>query len=477
MTGNQITAPVITTNNNNNQKSSSSPKRRKSETSLQADSHDGDDNRQSQSGGTPLQTQIDNVLDEIHQLTSMTRSPKRDKPAAAAVRSSSNRPFPDEMQGTNGSVKSQQSSSVKSVSSVVLHNTLPARKVKIVLEDTWEKNMDYLGLTGLEILDGKGHVIPVKPHQLIFDATLQMTASTFPDRPISNLFITPNMTTRETAMWMIPSYPNTPLEIDLQEKTHIAGLRVWNYNGQSENTLRGIKYISIHLDNKLYFRTLLRIAPGYDGIDYTQTIYFDHLADLIQRVVAQQQKEKRTAVSSTNGMIDQTRPSAYISPKIKQVYEIVQVPSGLCYKFTLHNNHGDDYYIGLDHIDLYDTENKVIDLAAYGGYITAIPYSIQDLSTSDDDQYAQDPRIPEQLFNPAFHQTQQQQPAPHSTNSSTTSSNVSWLCPLAYCMTETERSACSKRLSSSGGGGGGCYPKQNTLYIHFAYPVAISAIR
>jgi hypothetical protein len=218
--------------------------------------------------------------------------------------------------------------------------------------------------------------------------------------------------------------------------------------------LRGCKYVTVYLDKKPYFRCILRPGPEYDGISFDQTLFFSHLAY----------------------EIEQYRPPRslpYISPKLKQTCETAQSPCGLLWKFIFHSNHGDDYYIGLDHLEFYDNENQLIEIEKSYGRICALPHSVRDLSISSGDPLNNDPRTPEQLLNAQYFQEQQQK------------KTCCWLSPLARCMTGVEREASMNRMVSKFPNQdlynkkktGGIFPKENVVMVQFNYPVSVSAIR
>lgn len=208
----------------------------------------------------------------------------------------------------------------------------------------------------------------------------------------------------------------------------------------------------------LSLRCLLRPGPECDGIDYSQTILFEHYFTEME----QYHKFNRHRVA----------PSvSYFTPKLKQIYEAVTPPCGMLWKFTFYNNHGDDYYIGLDSIDMYDGENQIINVAKRSGHIGAVPHSVRDLSTSSSDALANDPRTPEKLF---------------LKGQGIFSSKNCWLAPLSKCMTESERESCASRVLSNANSNMAEYqkkkralllPKENVVMVMFAYPTAISAIR
>jgi hypothetical protein len=202
---------------------------------------------------------------------------------------------------------------------------------------------------------------------------------------------------------------------------------------------------------------LLRPGPECDGADFCQTLLFDqYFHDL------EEQRRRSKTIS----------PSAYLSPKLRQVCEVVTPPVGLLWKFTFFSNHGDEYYIGLDGIDLFDFEGQLINISRKGGHIGAVPFSVRDLSSSESDPLHSDPRTPDKLFGKSL------QPG---------SSRGCWLAPLAKCMTEAEREISIKRSLSntkavdsteySRKKKASLFPKDNLIMAMFSFPVSIAAIR
>jgi hypothetical protein len=60
-----------------------------------------------------------------------------------------------------------------------------------------------------------------------------------------------------------------------------------------------------------------------------------------------------------------------------RLYQVPPCPSGLLWKFIFYENWFDGYYIGLDAIEMYDVEGKLLDITACGGVVSAVPFSLQ----------------------------------------------------------------------------------------------------
>jgi formylmethanofuran:tetrahydromethanopterin formyltransferase len=69
-------------------------------------------------------------------------------------------------------------------------------------------------------------------------------------------------------MWLIPynSGEDHTIRVDLGRMTTISGVKFYNYNKSAEDSLRGVKSISISIDGKLVTSAkgiTLRKAPGF----------------------------------------------------------------------------------------------------------------------------------------------------------------------------------------------------------------------
>ena len=72
-------------------------------------------------------------------------------------------------------------------------------------------------------------------------------------RTLDKLINNVNNTCDDRNMWLIPfnSGEDHTIKIDLGKMTQISGLRFYNYNKSSEDSLRGVKQIVISVDGKL----------------------------------------------------------------------------------------------------------------------------------------------------------------------------------------------------------------------------------
>lgn len=129
-----------------------------------------------------------------------------------------------------------------------------------------------------------------------------------------------------------------------------SGIRIWNYNENLETTYAGVSRMKILLDGKLLKSSLnvvdddvylLRRAPGNLNYDYVQDINF-----YIDRGTFQLYEE---------------RPSFLIEHTHKEeFYENSTTPEGFIIQFVIFSTWNDQYYCGLDGIELYDRLGRKI---------------------------------------------------------------------------------------------------------------------
>ena len=258
---------------------------------------------------------------------------------------------------------------------------------------------------------------------------------------------------------------------------YVTGIRVWNYNKSPEDTLRGARDVTIFFDDVKYFNLLLRPGPGYPGLKFDQTIIFDKYLSALELEAASLSAETKVDKST---MPVSSKSSSYISPPIKQDYETLYNPSGMLWKFNFVDNWGDGYYLGLDKVEFYDNHGNQIDVLKIGGVVSATPYSVQDISVADntDDKLKYDPRIPEKLFYTENSSLNiMTKPMSLETDSADNDAEC-WLCPLSRCMTQSERMASIRRMSTDQGANMyNALPRDNVLFVEFPYPVRVSCIR
>lgn len=381
-------------------------------------------------------------------------------------------------------------------------------------------------------------------------------------------------TTLDKNMWLVPFTPSTAktqstsssvavhhITFNLGQVTGVSGLRVWNYNKAFEGTNRGVKFAQIYtyigtggrepVIPRYLGRVLLRRGPGCDGVKFEQLVL---LRDVIADHAANASTDSNTATPGARTPFSLT----YITPPIRQDYQVnffgpsvntanargpnkgstnkdhaVQSTSavgatsmagcptsGMLWKFTLLNNHGDEYYIGLDAMEFFDENGHLVAFSngenssssgvaqsSRRSRVFAVPHSVADVQSvnlqetcdGDDDADAElgrDRRGPRSLFHyqqkddadsgvdvagmskPWSHHLPLPGPSPQHGHG--------WLTALSKSMTESERLVACKRVSSADSfpdKGPTSHPQQfnfyqnNTLFVLFDRPVTVSLLR
>ena len=315
------------------------------------------------------------------------------------------------------------------------------RVLTFVIERTWGDKC-YVGLAGLEVLIGQSciatdidaNMVDAEPRDLSAIGCFDDPRT--PDKLVDGV----NNTTDDTHMWLIPYTPGSTHEvkIDLGAICAVAGFNVWNYNKSPEDALRGARVLAVHADGRLLGRCEIRMAPGCDGVDSKQCVLLRDIA------------ENALSTKSQGGL-------RYVTPAVRQDYETPVLPSGTTWRFNLHCNWGDGYYIGLDGLQLLDERGNEILLESTHCRLDATPHSLCELGVADS-------RLPRNLaYEPRSDPT----------------GCMAWLAPLAQCMTTEERRN-SLRYTVGRAVERDFEPlfyEQNVLYVFFDYPVTVSVAR
>ena len=120
--------------------------------------------------------------------------------------------------------------------------------IALTFLSSWEGG-DYVGLTGLELLDSSDCPIPLSPSQLHASSGSES---------VGRLVDGENVTACDKHMWVASCDGScVSVTISLSEPRPLSGIRVWNYNRPAEEAYRGVSSFSTFLLIKL-----LLIAPS-----------------------------------------------------------------------------------------------------------------------------------------------------------------------------------------------------------------------
>ena len=288
------------------------------------------------------------------------------------------------------------------------HGTYCVKCIEIRIFSAWNQS-SFVGLTGVIALGDDFSPIASK-----CSVELLTSYSDEDDSPLV-LLNDNNITTdvRQMCLMQLPppaSSSNSSSYISVRmtfiQAQQVSGFRVYNYNASYEDSYHGAKEIEVFLDGRrpgeLNKKLLLRRAPG--------NVHYDYAQDLM----------------ITAPPMDVRGNSALTSTS----YAGTDMPTGFVFKFELLDTWGDYYYIGLNGVELYDANERLIKLT--DKEIAAFPSSINILNPA-----VEDVRTPEKLID--------------GVNSSSNGLH-SWLAPFL--------------------------PGQiNYIYIVFDYPVTVSKVK
>jgi len=308
----------------------------------------------------------------------------------------------------------------------VTKKTIMAKQITLRFLASWG-DAHYVGLSGIHVYaDESMKEIKIRPSQLQAEPRdLKSLGYAGDPRTLEKLVDGVSQTNDDKHFWLIPFSNTTPpwITIDLGTKQSVWGLGIYNYNKSPEDTLRGVRSLSIELDGVVWGVATLRPAPGrgMNLLDFKQII------DL----------SSSPASASKNDAIQKEKFSHIPSARLLNDYETPEFPCGSLVRFVFHGTHGDSYYIGLDGIEFRDAQNEIIPIDESQVY--ALPDSVRILGG----EYSQDVRLPRNIFT-TIH-----------------SSTHAWLAPYRISMADKDFPG---------------YPEENELYIFFHKPVTLSSI-
>ncbi|EFA08803.2 katanin-interacting protein [Tribolium castaneum] len=241
---------------------------------------------------------------------------------------------------------------------------LGASQIELVLLSNWG-HLTTIGLTGFELVQGNDTVINIKQNNL----TCNIKSETC---PLSNLIDGVNITNNETNMWCVPFEfgEEVVIRMDFDDFKYVSGIRIWNYNSSLETSYAGVRALKILLDGKPVKNPvtkneifILRRAPGNQHYDYVQDIKF--VEDLAVGDVHDE----------LPSLLDQD-----------EFYEPSAMPEGFVIQLIVFSTWGDQYYCGLNGLELYNQYGRRIlldeqNICAYPESVNSLPELVGDVRT------------------------------------------------------------------------------------------------
>uniref|UniRef100_A0A8C4QKI9 KATNIP domain-containing protein n=1 Tax=Eptatretus burgeri TaxID=7764 RepID=A0A8C4QKI9_EPTBU len=146
-----------------------------------------------------------------------------------------------------------------------------------------------VGLTGVEIFTEMGKMASLAQIQACPTNTIQLSDPERASQLVSNLLDGVNRTHDDAHMWVTPILPGyfPQVHIWLEKPSHLALLRLWNYNKSRVHAVRGARKVQISLDGVLIFCGEIARASGSltGGMEnFGDTILFTLDEDILEGV-------------------------------------------------------------------------------------------------------------------------------------------------------------------------------------------------
>ncbi|KAK0425882.1 hypothetical protein QR680_009438 [Steinernema hermaphroditum] len=207
---------------------------------------------------------------------------------------------------------------------------------------------DVVGLTGVQFLG---------PHGTLLDNSKCSVKASNGDDAVKRILDGQNLTTKADEMWLCKFDPEGPplcLTFTFTETVSVTGISVWNYNESPEMAYAGVRCAQFYFGSRTLSSVLLRKAPGYVFFDFVQDVLFDKVQLL--------------------------RPST-ARPNTRSINAFI-------YQIRLLSSWGDEFYIGLNGIEIFDRHNQLISLkpqniAAFPESVNVLPNVVGDPRSSD----------------------------------------------------------------------------------------------
>eukprot|EP00760_Papus_ankaliazontas_P004660 PhM_4_TR12016/c0_g1_i1/m.105255 len=259
---------------------------------------------------------------------------------------------------------------------------------KIELLGTWG-DAQCIGLTRMEILDLNEQPYPI-------DETM-VTCNAAAASDVGQVFGLGH------PHFVLPLRPITDpitIYITFPQVVKVGGVRIWNYNRSLEDTFTGVKRFRLFVGSVCVSPaqgTYVRKAPGHTGIDFAHTIMMRDLQSVPSTPNAKI-RESHSGGLCVNVAASVNTQSVLLLRKAKLEgtsaavpralsetlgYEPVLLPVAYVFKFVISSTHGDVHYVGLNGLEMYDMDEKLIPLTPKN--VQAVPRDVTALPSCSDD--------------------------------------------------------------------------------------------
>lgn len=288
-----------------------------------------------------------------------------------------------------------------------IERPLTCQVVSLVLEANWGDPYD-IGLAGIEFLDSS--YAPIK-----MDSTAVVTSPVGNSSAIRQLVQTHgarHLSVDPNQMWSVRLQDMLALplarravSIDFGHKVSLRALKVWNYNASLEDSFKGTKQLTVLIDGVTHASFSLRKAPGNrTDFDFGQFLYFRNqphvgdrggcavspikepkpcptdvggvgsanelrgpgASDKHDDSIGEHDTNKASSSDAASALGGQPASRSNMAPisELFQQYETPLFPTGYIVKFVFLSTWGDQFYLGLNGIELFTRDDLPLQLRA-----------------------------------------------------------------------------------------------------------------
>ncbi|NXH76140.1 K0556 protein, partial [Hydrobates tethys] len=290
----------------------------------------------------------------------------------------------------------------------------------IDIRTTWG-DRHYVGLNGIEVFSSKGEPVQISKITAEPPDINILPAYGSDPRIITNLIDGVNRTQDDMHLWLAPFTPGKPhfIFIDFVNSCQVAMIRIWNYNKSRIHSFRGVKDITMVLDEQCIFKGEIAKASGtLSGAPehFGDTILFTTDDDILEAIycydetydgemenassLRYEEELKRPTTADREGderpftqaglrtgdqQIQEPDPLSECVPKESGIF------TGKCLQLNFTMTWGDSHYLGLTGLEVIGKNGHALKISTE--QISASPQDLNDLP-----EYTGDSRTLEKLI-------------------------------------------------------------------------------
>ncbi|XP_060116845.1 katanin-interacting protein [Heteronotia binoei] len=290
------------------------------------------------------------------------------------------------------------------------------QRLRIDIWSTWG-DRHYVGLNGIELFSSEGQPVPIATIRADPPDINILPAYGRDPRVVANLLDGVNRTQDDMHLWLAPFTPGKAhyISLDFVKPCALAMIRIWNYNKSRIHSFRGVRDITVLLDEQCIFKGEIAKASGaLSGApeQFGDTILFTTDDDILEAIFCYDETydEEARSVSSLRHEEELKRPrtadgegderpftqagsraegqqSQEQSSVPESIPEIVTKEPGLytgkCLLLNFTASWGDSHYLGLTGLEVVGRGGQALPLTL--DQISACPRDLNDLPEYTDD--------------------------------------------------------------------------------------------